>query len=92
MNGRIIANEEIYGYSVILIDEYGKSLGETNKRNAIIEARAKGLDLVMVGKDKSGSPICKYADAGKLKYEASKKKHTAKPVETGMIRIITIGT
>jgi translation initiation factor IF-3 len=79
---RIFANEEIYGYSVVLIDESGKNIGETNKKNAIFQAKGKGLDLVQVGKTQQGMPICKYADAGKMKFEASKKKTSSKPVET----------
>lgn len=81
MNTRIFANEEIYGAVVILIDENGVNKGETNKRFAISTAREKGLDLVQVAKHNNGIPICKFADVGKMKFEASKKV-TSKPVET----------
>jgi translation initiation factor IF-3 len=79
---RIFANDEIYGYSVVLIDENGSNKGEVNKRSAITQAKSIGLDLVQVGKSPNGIPICKFADAGKIKYEASKKKTTVKQTET----------
>jgi len=82
VTGRILANEEIYGYSVIVIDENGVSKGETNRKLAISQARERGFDLVQVSKNDKGVPICKFADAGKLKFEASKKKNSSKPTET----------
>jgi len=80
--GRMFVNEEIYGYSVIVIDENGVSKGEINKKSAISQAKEQGFDLVQVSKDNKGIPICKFADAGKLKFEASKKKSNNKPIET----------
>jgi translation initiation factor IF-3 len=80
--GRMFVNEEIYGYSVIVIDENGVSKGEINKKSAISQAKEQGFDLVQVSKDNKGIPICKFADAGKLKFEASKKKINNKPIET----------
>lgn len=82
MIGRMFVNEEIYGYSVIVIDENGVSKGEINKKSAISQAKEQGFDLVQVSKDNKGIPICKFADAGKLKFEASKKKINNKPIET----------
>lgn len=82
MTGRILANEEIYGYAVIVIDENGVNKGEVNKKFAISQARERGLDLVQISKNDKGVPICKFADAGKLKFEASKKKQGSKPTET----------
>lgn len=81
MTGKIFANEEICGYLVIVIDENGVNKGEVNKRVAISEARARGLDLVQVSKNDKGISICKFADVGKLKFEASKKKQGSKPTE-----------
>jgi translation initiation factor IF-3 len=78
----MFVNEEIYGYSVIVIDENGVSKGEINKKSAISQAKEQGFDLVQVSKDNKGIPICKFADAGKLKFEASKKKINNKPIET----------
>lgn len=82
MDIRIIANEEIFGATVILIEDGGINKGEVNKRVAISLAREKRLDLVQVAKNNNGIPICKFADVGKMKFEASKKKHENKPIET----------
>lgn len=78
---KIIANNEIAGYSVIIIDEFGKT-SESIKFAAINAAKERGLDLVQVSKNDKGISVCKFADAGKMKYEASKKKVTQKPIET----------
>lgn len=80
MNSRIFANDEIYGNVVILVDETGLNRGEVNKRLAISEAREKNLDLVQVAKNSNGISICKFADVGKMKFDAS-KRHETKPVE-----------
>lgn len=83
MTNRIVANEEIYGYNVIVIDDTGTNKGELNKGTAIYQARQKGYDLVQVGKSDRGIPICKFSDLGKLKFELSKNsKNHSKPVET----------
>jgi len=77
---KILSNEEIYGYTVVVIDETGTNKGEMVKRAAIIAAKDKGFDLIQVGKNDKGLSICKYGDAGKMKYEASKKA-APKPVK-----------
>lgn len=82
MSNRILSNEEIYGYSVIVIDQNGINRGEMIRKQAIARANEMGLDLVQVAKNEKGLPICKFADAGKLKFEASKKKTYVKPIET----------
>lgn len=82
MNNKILSNEDIYGYTVVVIDNTGINRGEMVKRIAISSAKEAGLDLVQVGKTDKGLPICKFADAGKLKFEASKKRNVSKPVET----------
>ena len=82
MSNRILANEEIYGYSVVVIDQNGVNRGEMIKKQAISRATELGLDLVQVAKNEKGLAICKFADAGKLKFEASKKRIHVKPIET----------
>lgn len=82
MSTKLSANEEIVGYVVVLIDETGVNKGEILKRNAINMARDIGLDLVQVAKNEKGIAICKFADAGKIKYEASKNRQANKPIET----------
>jgi translation initiation factor IF-3 len=82
VSNRILSNEEIYGYSVVVIDQNGVNKGEMIKKQAIYQAREIGLDLVQVAKTEKGLPICKFADAGKLKFEASKKRPHVKATET----------
>ena len=77
----ILANDDIVGYTVIVIDHEGTNKGEMIKKQAIILAKNNGFDLVQVGKNEKGLSICKFGDAGKLRFEASKKKQNAKPVE-----------
>ena len=78
----IYANEEIYGHTVILIDETGHLKGEVVKKMAIAKAREQGMDLVQVAKNEKGLAICKFADVGKVRYHLSKKKVYQKPTET----------
>lgn len=82
MSNRIFANEEIYGFNVILIDQNGTNKGEVIKHQAIKMAKEAGLDLVQVAKNEKGLAICKFADVGKIKYMASKTKQHVKPIET----------
>ena len=91
MNNNILANEDIYGGVIIFVDENGINKGELNKRLAISQAKEKGLDLVQVAKHNNGIPICKFADASKMKFEASKKRHESKPIETkGFLRVVRV--
>lgn len=82
MSDKILANDEICGYSVVVIDQNGVNRGEVSKRLAISKAFEAGYDLVQVSQNAKGIPVCKFADAGKMKFEASKKKTYQKPVET----------
>lgn len=82
VSNRIFANEEIFGYNVVLIDQNGINKGEVIKHQAIKMARDIGLDLVQVAKNDKGLAICKFADVGKIKYMASKNKPQVKPIET----------
>jgi translation initiation factor IF-3 len=78
---KILANDEIVGYTVVVIDDNGVNKGEMVKKQAIILAKSSGYDLIQVGKNDKGLSICKFGDAGKMKFEASKKKQNSKPVE-----------
>ena len=78
---RIISNEEVLGNTVIVVDENGINKGEINKRFAISLAKEKGFDLVQVSKNQNGVSVCKFADAGKLRFEASKNRTASKPIE-----------
>ncbi len=55
----------------------GGSLGVMDTRDAIQEARDRGLDLVEIAPN-GQPPVCKIIDYGKFLYEQKKKAHDAK--------------
>lgn len=56
-----------------LVDVFGeRGVEKFSGRDAFERAQLDGLDLIEVG-ERDGLPVCKIADLGKLKYEASKK-------------------
>ena len=76
-NRRIRVNEAIRAESVRVIDPDGKQLGVMPLKQALQEARNRGLDLVEVAPQAS-PPVCRILDYGKYKYQLEKrekKKH-----------------
>lgn len=74
-------NENITAPQVRLVYEGGSNIVET--RFALRQAQADGLDLVVLNPNVN-PPVCKICDAGKIKYENSKKHkhvHTQKTKE-----------
>lgn len=69
VNGRIRARE------VRVIDPQGTQLGVLPIRDAITRATELGLDLVEMAPD-ANPPVCRIADFGKMRYDASKKQKT----------------
>jgi translation initiation factor IF-3 len=68
-----VVNEQIRSHLVTLIDQNGGSRGQVLKSAAIQLAKGEGLDLVQVSLGQPGSPpVCKIADYGKLRFDASK--------------------
>ncbi|MFN2501555.1 MAG: translation initiation factor IF-3 [Pyrinomonadaceae bacterium] len=57
--------------------EEGETLGVMDTRDAITEARNRGLDLVEISPN-GKPPVCKIIDYGKFLYEQKKKAHEAK--------------
>jgi translation initiation factor IF-3 len=57
--------------------EDGGTLGVMDTRDAIGEARNRGLDLVEIAPN-GHPPVCKIIDYGKFLYEQKKKAHEAK--------------
>lgn len=55
----------------------GGTLGVMDTRDAIQEARNRGLDLVEIASN-AKPPVCKIIDYGKFLYEQKKKAHEAK--------------
>jgi translation initiation factor IF-3 len=62
---------------VRVITDEGEQFGVMDTREAIREARNRGLDLVEVSPN-ADPPVCKIIDFGKFQYEAKKKANEAK--------------
>lgn len=60
----------------VVLDD-GGTLGVMDTRDAIQEARKRGLDLVEISPN-GNPPVCKIIDYGKFLYEQKKKAHDAK--------------
>jgi translation initiation factor IF-3 len=59
------------------VTEDGETLGVMDTRDAIQEARNRGIDLVEIAPN-AKPPVCKIIDYGKFLYEQKKKAHDAK--------------
>ncbi|MFL6467767.1 MAG: translation initiation factor IF-3 [Pyrinomonadaceae bacterium] len=70
-------NERIRVPSVRVVTEDGELLGVMDTRDAIQEARNRGIDLVEIA-PKAQPPVCKLIDYGKFLYEQKKRAHDAK--------------
>ncbi len=70
-------NERIRVPSVRVVTEDGETLGIMDTRDAIREARERGIDLVEIA-PKAQPPVCKLIDYGKFLYEQKKRAHEAK--------------
>ena len=60
-----------------VVTEDGELLGVMDTRDAIQEARNRGIDLVEIA-PKAQPPVCKLIDYGKFLYEQKKRAHDAK--------------
>ncbi len=60
-----------------MVTEDGETLGVMDTRDAIQEARNRGIDLVEIAPN-AKPPVCKIIDYGKFLYEQKKKAHEAK--------------
>jgi translation initiation factor IF-3 len=69
---------------VRVIDEDGEQLGILDTRDAIRQAREKGLDLVEVAAN-AEPPVCRIIDYGKFQYEAKKKAGEAKKKQSVIV-------
>ena len=70
-------NERIRVPSVRVVTEDGETLGVMDTRDAVAEARKRGIDLVEIA-PAAKPPVCKLIDYGKFLYEQKKKTHEAK--------------
>jgi translation initiation factor IF-3 len=62
---------------VRVVGDDGEQFGVMDTREAIREARGRGLDLVEVSPN-AEPPVCKIIDFGKFQYEQKKKANEAK--------------
>ncbi len=60
-----------------VVTDDGETLGVMDTRDAIQEARKRGLDLVEISPN-GKPPVCKIIDYGKFLYEQKKRAHDAK--------------
>lgn len=70
-------NERIRVPQVRVITDEGEQFGVMDTRDAIREARHRGMDLVEVAPN-ADPPVCKIIDFGKFQYEQKKKANEAK--------------
>jgi translation initiation factor IF-3 len=70
-------NLEIPADTVRVVDDEGGQLGVLSLAEAVNQAQARGMDLVLMAA-KSSPPVCRIMDYGKYKYEQSKKANLAK--------------
>lgn len=70
-------NERIRVPAVRVVLDDGGTLGVMDTRDAIQEARSRGLDLVEIAPN-AQPPVAKIIDYGKFLYEQKKKAHDAK--------------
>lgn len=73
----MLINEEIRVKEVRLVGPDGSPLGIVSSADALDQAYAKNLDLVLIA-PKAEPPVCKIMDYGKYKFELSKRDKEAK--------------
>jgi translation initiation factor IF-3 len=71
------SNEDISSPDIQLIDAEGENKGTVKTRDALAEAQALGLDLVVISPN-SVPPVAKMLDLGRFKYAAQKKAAEAR--------------
>lgn len=73
----LLINEEIKVKEVRLVGQDGSPLGITTSADALEQAYAKNLDLVLIA-PKAEPPVCKIMDYGKYKFELAKRDKEAR--------------
>lgn len=66
-------NEDITSANVRLVGAEGEQRGVVSREDALAEARASGLDLVLVASE-AEPPVCKVMDYGKHLFEQKKSR------------------
>jgi translation initiation factor IF-3 len=70
-------NERIRFPEIRVIDTDGNELGVMAPKEAVVIAKERELDLVLVS-DKANPPVCRVMDYGKFKFEQQKKQRKAR--------------
>ena len=70
---RSVLNEDITAANVRLVVADGGQRGIVSRAEALAEAKASGLDLVLVAAE-ADPPVCKVMDYGKHLFELKKTK------------------
>ncbi len=73
----LLINEEIRVKEVRLVGNDGTPLGITTSADALEQAYAQNLDLVLIA-PKAEPPVCKIMDYGKYKFELAKRDKEAR--------------
>lgn len=73
----LLINEEIRVKEVRLVGPDGTPLGITTPADALEQAYAKNMDLVLIA-PKAEPPVCKIMDYGKYKFELAKRDKEAR--------------
>lgn len=74
---RVMMNNSIVYKTVVLINELGERVGETDTKEALAVAQSKELDLIIIN-EKASPPIAKIIDYGKHLYEQKRKTRESK--------------
>ncbi|MDP2734682.1 MAG: translation initiation factor IF-3 [bacterium] len=82
-------NNQIRAKEVRLIDETGTQAGVVSLEEALLKARAAGLDLIQVT-EKVDPPVVRIADYGKYLYQQGKKEREAKKHTGGDLKEIRL--
>ena len=78
MTKKIYKNKEIPYACFTVIDEDGKCLGLMKKNDAIVLARDKNRDLVLISESE---PVCKIADFDRYRYEMQKRSKRIQKIQ-----------
>lgn len=79
-------NDRIRAREVRLIGHDGRQIGVVTRDEALVHARAVGLDLVEISPN-AVPPVCRVTDFGKYMYELSKRQKENKSKSAGQSRV-----
>ena len=86
---RSLLNEDITAANVRLVGADGGQRGIVSRAEALAEAKASGLDLVLVAAE-ADPPVCKVMDYGKHLFELKKTKAAQRKRQKQILSLIHI--